>query len=188
MNGVKVSTTLEYDYKEEHRKHGLIYSGLYNATSSVNNLNQFIQAEKITKDINPIYGSIQKLHARDSDLVTLCEDKILKILSQKDALYNADGNTNLVATERVLGQAVPFVGEYGISTNPESFASESYRSYFTDRVRGVVLRLSMDGLTPISDTGMKDWFRDNLKEIGDGGKLIGSYDNRNDEYVLKLQF
>jgi hypothetical protein len=69
MNGVKVSTTLEYDYKEEHRKYGLIYSGLYNAISGVNNLNQFIQAEKITKDINPIYGSIQKLHARDADLV-----------------------------------------------------------------------------------------------------------------------
>jgi hypothetical protein len=46
----------------------------------------------------------------------------------------------------------------------------------------------MDGLTPISDAGMKDWFRDNLKEIVDDGKLIGSYDDRNDEYVLKLQF
>jgi hypothetical protein len=187
MNGVKVSTTLEYDYKEEHRKYGLIYSGLYNAISGVNNLNQFIQAEKITKDINPIYGSIQKLHARDADLLTLCEDKILKILSQKDALYNADGNINLTATERVLGQAIPFAGEYGISTNPESFASESYRAYFADRVRGAVLRLSMDGLTPISDAGMKDWFRDNLKLVNDG-RIIGSYDDRNDEYVLKLEF
>jgi hypothetical protein len=186
-NGVKVSTTLEYDYKEEHRKYGLIYSGLYNAISGVNNLNQFIQAEKITKDINPIYGSIQKLHARDADLVTLCEDKVLKILSQKDALYNADGNINLTATERVLGQAIPFAGEYGISTNPESFASESYRAYFADRVRGAVLRLSMDGLTPISDAGMKDWFRDNLKLVN-GGRIIGSYDDRNDEYVLKLEF
>jgi hypothetical protein len=186
-NGVKVSTTLEYDYKEEHRKYGLIYSGLYNATSGVNNLNQFIQAEKITKDINPIYGSIQKLHARDADLVTLCEDKILKILSQKDALYNADGNINLTATERVLGQAIPFTGEYGISTNPESFASENYRAYFADRARGAVLRLSMDGLTPISDAGMGDWFRDNLKLV-DGGRIIGSYDDRNDEYVLKLEF
>jgi hypothetical protein len=185
LNGVKASTTLEYGYKEEHRKYGLIYSGLYNAISGLNNLNQFIQAEKITKDINPIYGSIQKLHARDGDLVTLCEDKILKILSQKDALYNADGNVNLTATEGVLGQAIPFAGEYGISTNPESFASESYRVYFTDKIRGAVLRLSMDGLTPISDAGMKDWFRDNLKLAN---RVIGSYDDRNDEYVLKLDY
>ena len=30
---------------------GLIFSGLYNSTSGVNNLNQFIQAENITKDL-----------------------------------------------------------------------------------------------------------------------------------------
>ena len=162
LNGVKASTTLEEGYNEEHRQYGLIYSGIYNGRAGVNNLNQFIMAERITKDINPIYGSIQKLHSRDTDLVALCEDKILRILANKDALFNADGNMQLTATENVLGQTVPFVGEFGISTNPESFASESYRAYFTDRVRGAVMRLSKDGLTPISMHGMKDWFRDNL--------------------------
>ena len=185
LNGVKASTVLEdVEYKEERRKYGLIYSGLYNSISGVNNLNQFIQAEKITKDINPIYGSIQKLHARDTDLVTLCEDKILRILANKDAVYEADGNSQLTATSRVLGQAIPFVGEFGISKNPESFASEAYRSYFTDKQRGAVMRLSKDGLTPISMHGMKDWFRDNLKL---SNKLIGSYDDRNDEYNITLK-
>jgi hypothetical protein len=149
----------------------------------VNNLNQFIAAEKITKDINPIYGSIQKLHSRDSDLVTLCEDKCLRILANKDAVYNADGNTNLTATANVLGQTIPFSGEFGISKNPESFASESYRVYFTDKVRGAVVRLSKDGLTPISMYGMKDWFKDNLKL---SSKLIGSYDDKKEEYNITL--
>ena len=162
-NGVKASTTVSFPSDgEEHRKHGLIFSGLYNSTSGVNSLNQFIAAEKITKDINPIYGSIQKLHSRDTDLVTLCEDKVLKILANKDAVFNADGNPQLTANQNVLGQTVPFIGEYGISKNPESFASEAYRAYFTDRVRGKVMRLSKDGLTAISDHGMKDWFKDNL--------------------------
>ena len=182
-NGVKASTTLEYDYKEEHRKYGLIYSGLYNSVSGVNNLNQFIAGEKITKDINPIYGSIQKLHSRNSDLVTLCEDKVLKILANKDAIFNADGNTNLTATESVLGQTIPFSGEFGISTNPESFASENYRAYFSDKIRGKIMRLSMDGLTPISDVGMKDWFKDNLKI---SNLVIGSYDDKKDEYNITL--
>jgi hypothetical protein len=161
-NGVKASTTLDKELREEHRKHGLIYSGIYNSNSGVNNLNQFIMAEKITKDLPPSYGSIQKLYSRNSDLVTFCEDRVIQIFADKDALYNADGDINLVSSNAVLGQAQPFSGEYGISTNPESFASEAYRAYFTDRVRGAVLRLSMDGLTAISDHGMKDWFRDNL--------------------------
>ena len=183
INGVKASTTLNEEYKLERRKSGLIYSGLYNSTSGINNLNQFIQAEKITKDLNPSYGSIQKLHTRDSNLVALCEDKILKILANKDAVFNADGNTQLTATENVLGQTIPFVGEYGISKNPESFASESYRAYFSDKVRGAIMRLSADGLTPISNHGMKSWFRDNLKI---SSKIIGSYDDRKDEYNVTL--
>ena len=163
-NGARVSTVLEdeEDYKSDHRKSGLIYSGVYNGISGVNNLNQFIAAEKITKDLNPTYGSIQKLHSRDSDLIALCEDKVVQILADKDAVFEADGNPQLIATNRVLGQSRPFAGEYGISNNPESFASESYRAYFTDRVRGAVMRLSKDGLTPISEHGMKDWFKDNL--------------------------
>ena len=183
-NGVKVSTTLDEGHGQENRTSGLIYSGIYNSNSSINNLNQFIAAEKITKDINPIYGSIQKLHTRDSDLVTLCEDKCLRILVQKDALFNADGNAQLLAREGVLGQTIPFSGEFGISKNPESFASESYRVYFTDKVRGTVMRLSKDGLTPISMHGMKDWFRDNLKL---SNKLIGSYDDKKDEYNITLE-
>ena len=185
-NGVKVSTTLEYEYEEEHRKYGLIYSGIYNSVSGVNNLNQFVAAESITKDINPIYGSIQKLHSgwgQGGDLIALCEDRVLKILADKDALFNADGNTNVTATNRVLGQAVAYSGDYGISTNPESFASEAYRAYFTDRVRGTVMRLSMDGLTPISNHGMKDWFRDNLKL---NNTAFGSYDDKKEEYNLTL--
>ena len=181
--GAKASSTINELYEEEHRKYGLIYSGLYNSTSGVNNLNQFIQAEKITKDVNPIYGSIQKLHARDTDLIALCEDKILKILSNKDAVFNADNNPQLTATDKVLGQTIPFVGEFGISNNPESFASESYRAYFTDKVRGSVMRLSMDGLTPISMHGMKDWFKDNLKL---NNTLFGSYDDKKNEYNLIL--
>ena len=185
-NGVKASTTLSENYKQERRKYSLIYSGIYNSTSGVNSLNQFVAAEKITKEINPTYGSIQKLKAGwggSGDLIALCEDRILKILANKDALFNADGDTNVTATNRVLGTATPYSGEYGISTNPESFASESYRAYFTDKVRGSVMRLSRDGLTAISDAGMKDWFRDNLK-LND--KLVGSYDDKKDEYNLSL--
>ena len=182
-NGPIASTTLEEPYLEERRTSGLIYSGIYNSKSGINNLNQFIQAEKITKDLNPTYGSIQKLHTRNTDLLTLCEDKILKVLANKDALYNADGNMNLTATANVLGQTIPISGEFGISKNPESFASESYRAYFTDKTRGTVLRMSQDGLTPISNVGMKDWFGDNLRNAK---RIIGSVDDEKSLYNITL--
>jgi len=125
------------------------------------------------------------LYARDRDLVTLCEDKILKIFVDRDVLYNADGNQQLLATNNVLGSVQPFSGNYGISKNPESFAAESFRAYFTDKQRGAVLRLSMDGLTAISDAGMSDFFRDNLR---DGQLLYGSYDAYKKDYNLTINY
>ena len=182
-NGPKVSAEFEGEYKQETVPNRLIFSGIYNSKNSVNRTNEFIAAEGITKDINPTYGSIQKLYTRNSDLVTFCEDKVLRILANKDALFNADGNVNLTASSNVLGQAIPFAGSFGISKNPESFAYEKYRAYFTDKQRGAVLRLSMDGLTPISEYGMSNYFRDNLKNTT---KVLGSYDAYNKEYNVVL--
>ena len=182
-NGARASSTLQEQYKKERRKSGLIYSGLYNDTGGINNLNQFIMAEKITKDLNPTYGSIQKLFSRRISLIAFCEDRVIGITANKNALYNADGNPQLVASDAVLGDANPFVGDYGISKNPESFAKDSYRAYFTDKQRGAVLRLSMDGLTPISDAGMHDWFKDEFKD-DTHINIIGSYDTYKNDYNL----
>jgi hypothetical protein len=186
--GVKVSTVLDEPYAEEHRGSGLIWSGLYNSTSGVNELNQFIQGLKISKDLNPIYGTIQKLSSRGGgatgDLLVLCEDKCFKVLADKDALYNADGNTNLTSTNRVLGQAIPFAGDFGISKNPESFASFGFRSYFTDKARGSVLRLSMDGLTELNEKGMSRYFQEKLK--AHTGPIIGAYDEDVSSYNVAV--
>ena len=184
-NGPKVSAEFDGEYKQETVSNRLTFSGIYNSTSSINRTNEFIIAENITKDLNPTYGSIQKLYTRNSDLVVFCEDKVLRILANKDALFNADGNPQLTATDRVLGQSIPFAGDYGISKNPESFAYEKYRAYFTDKQRGAVLRLSMDGLTPISEYGMSNYFRDNFKLAN---KIIGSYDAYNKEYNVTISF
>ena len=172
-NGVKASAVLDEPYQQETRSNGLIFSQIFNSTSGVNGLNQFIQAEGITKDVNPEYGSIQKLYARDTDLITLCENKAMKILASKDALFNADGSSNVTSNRAVLGQTITYQGEYGIGTNPESFAEFGFRMYFVDSNRGTVIRLSNDGITPVSDYGMHGFFQDNLSI---NKKIIGSWD------------
>lgn len=163
-NQVRVSVVVEDGFKEKTNKSGLIFSGIFNSRNGVNRLNEFNTGEAITKELNREYGSIQKLYGRDNDLIAFTEDKVIKILANKDALYNADGNINLTATNAVLGQAIPFAGEFGISKNPESFANYGYQIYFTDKARNAVLRLSLDGLTVISNYSMSDYFRDKFNQ------------------------
>ena len=183
--GTKANAVLDLPYTEERLSNNLIFSGIFNSTSGVNQLNQFIQAEAITKSLDPQSGPIQKLFARETDLLAFCEDKVVKILADKDALYNADGNSQLTASNNVLGQAIipSSFGMFGIGKHPESFASYGYRAYFADGPKGKVLRLSADGVTPISNYGMDDFFQDNLPL---NNKIIGFYDNSNGTYNVSL--
>jgi len=180
--GVRVSTIFEDNYQEEVVSNGLIFSQIYNGKTNVNRLNQFIIAENITKQLNPDYGSVQLLHTRHNDIIAYCENKVVKILTNKDALFNADGNANITSNNAVLGQAIPYNSNFGISTNPESFAFYTHRSYFTDRKNGVVVRHSMDGMEAISDYGMKGFFRDALP--ANTGYMVGSYDIRKHQYNI----
>lgn len=180
-NGVRVNAKLDEPFKETRRGSSMTFGGIINNITNINNSNQFLTAEDIFKDLNPSYGTIQKLHTRNSDLIALCEDKVIKVLANKDALFEADGKPALTATPNVLGQAVPFAGEYGISKNPESFASYGFRAYFADKSRRAVLRLSADGLTVISDKGMRNYFSDKWDAFGNN-KIYGSFDERNEVY------
>ncbi len=182
--GVKASSVTEEQYKEVRKKSDIIYSGIYNSTSSVNRLNQFIQAERITKSINPAYGSIQLMQFRLGNLDVYLEDNVVKIFSDKDALFNADGSANVVSSSKVLGAVQPYAGDFGISKNPESYSRYGNRAYFSDKNRGVVLRLSGNGLEPISRYGLEDYFADKLAEAE---QVIGSYDEHKKEYNLTFK-
>ena len=104
------------------------------------------------------------------------------MLTNKDALFNADGNSNVTSTNNVIGQATPINGDYGISTNPESVTVTSDAIYWCDQARSQVLKLTGNAsIQVISDIGMKDYFNDNLKDLA---YVIGSYDDKKDEFNL----
>lgn len=168
------------------RKNAIIYSGIYNSRTGINETNQFSVAKDITKAVDPSYGSIQKLYAEDSNLIIFQEDKVSRALIDKDAIYSAEGGGTVTSANLVIGQIVPYAGEYGISTNPESFAVYGYRKYFTDKKRNAVLRLSRDGIEEISRYGMTDFFRDNLSSITESGNIVGGYDIHTKKYELSI--
>lgn len=153
--------------EQQNRINSLIYSGVYNSRTGINNTNQFSVGQDIVKSLNPANGSIQKLFAENTNMTIFQESKVSSALINKDAIYSAEGTPVQTTSNLVIGQIQPYLGEYGISTNPESFAYYGYQKYFADKDRGVVLRLSRDGITEISQYGMMDYFRDNLATLND---------------------
>ena len=152
----------EEEPQQDTRESSLIYSGVYNSRTEINQTNVFSIGEQITRSLDPHNGSIQKLYASDSNLIIFQENKVSQGLIDKDTTYMNEGGTQTLPPGIVIGQIVPYAGRYGIGTNPESFAFFGNRKYFVDPYRGTVMRLSIDGLTEISEYGMKDYFRDQL--------------------------
>ena len=164
----------------------IIYSGVVNSRTGVNQTNVFPSGQDITRTVDPSKGSIQKLYAEDTNLTIFQERKVNRALIDKDAIYTQEGLPVQTTSNVVIGAIQPYAGEFGIAKNPESFAVYGYRKYFTDAAQGSVLRLSRDGITEISNYGMYDFFRDQFG-ILEAGKAIGGYDIYNKAYVLALQ-
>lgn len=186
--GERVLAVSNADYKEADRFAGLTYSGLYSGTNNLNNLNEFNLGLANFKDCETSFGPIQYLHARKTDILVLQEDRITYVYAGKNILTDAVGGGLVTSVPEVLGEQIARIEEYGMSFNPESFASFGYDMYFTDTKRGAVLQLSgssaaNDVLNVISEQGMRSWFRDQFYAQLLTQKL-GGYDPYMQEYVL----
>tara|TARA_R100001082_G_scaffold100590_1_gene69794 strand:+ start:1875 stop:3215 length:1341 start_codon:yes stop_codon:yes gene_type:complete len=181
--GVKAHL-VDDEYTSRIRGNAMIHSGIFNAKTKINETNQFSIGESITKAVDIANGSIQKLYAEDTNLIIFQENKVSRAVIDKDVIYTQEGQPLTTASQLVIGQVQAFTGKYGISKNPESFAVYGNRKYFTDKNRGLVLRLSQDGITPISDSGMRTFFREGLNK---SHVAYGMYDEQKNKYIVSLQ-
>jgi hypothetical protein len=187
--GVK-AYLVEDDPKASFLSSSMIYSGIFNSRTGINNTNVFSIGEDITKSADPANGSIQKLYASDTNLNVFQELKVSRALIDKDAIYSAEGGGAVTASSLVIGVLQPYTGEYGISKNPESFAQYGYNMYFADKNKNVILELNRSGLNEISSFGMKNFFRTNLQSIDSSfseGYVTGGFDIHNKQYVVSLR-
>lgn len=186
--GNRVTSVSAQDYKRVDRFADITYSGMYNFESNVNKLNEFNLGLLNYKYLEVSFGPIYRMDGRETDVLTLQEDKISYVLAGKNLLSDSTGGGAISSVPEVLGTQIARVEKYGISFNPESYVQWGYYRYFTDVKRGAVLQLvgnsySTDQLRVVSEQGMRTWFRDNFIENFNTQKL-GGFDPYLNEYVL----
>jgi hypothetical protein len=116
----------------------------------------------------------------------LQEDKVSKVYVDRSLTYDGSGNSTVLNTQqRVLSEAVPYSGVYGIQDH-RSFTSIGNRRYWLDMARGVAIRLSNNGIEEISRYGMRGWFSNMCRTRMEAGELgaFGAYDIQNDLYMI----
>lgn len=165
------------------------FSDVYVPNTNINGLSRFYGDAFETYD--RVNGSIQKLAVRDNYLITFQELKtgyipILQSIIEDQGVGNA---ANVAISNKLLNKIRYFVGDYGIGLHPESFARYAGTMYFADPNRGFVLKLT-SGLETISMIGMDSYFTAKFSSIKTipNIKILGSYDPRNDEYILTFKY
>lgn len=186
--GNRVTSVAAQDYQEVDRFADITYSGIFNNESNVNKLNEFNLGLLNFKNCEQSFGPIYILDGRQTDVLTLQEDKVSYVLAGKNLLSDSAAGGAIASVPEVLGTQIARSEKYGISFNPESYVQWGYDRYFTDAKRGAVIQLkgdsySNDQLKVVSESGMRTWFRDLFKDSFQTQK-IGAFDPYMDEYVL----
>ena len=179
---------------ERRLESSVFFSEPFSSTASINGLSSFNLANIPYFDYNKDFGSIQSLMTINDDLLIFHENKVGRVLVGADIITTAKGDNIVSLSDKIIDNyATLYTGDYGCGLQPESIVKFGNKFYFVDIKRGVVLRLSTDGLTVISESGMRDYFRDlgEMYVINDPEEnslvsfnIVGGYDPKYDEYIV----
>ncbi len=168
------------------------YSGEFLVGSQINGITRFF-TERIygegAGETSSNYGAVNKLYQRDNYLICIQELKVGHIPIYASILENQDGVQNITISDEIFGK-IRYIqsGTWGMGGAKESFA---YRQdgtvYFVDTHNSIPVRDGYDGVRPIGGK-MTKFFRETIQTAYQAGrKIIGYYDNYNDEYVVSIE-
>ena len=163
--------------------------------TTINNINRFYEQNFDVYDRSR--GSIKKMfiEGRNQYIFQEFDVGVVTVLTQ--IVRDTAGNPLSAQSDKLLNKIVyPYIGQYGIGNVPESFAYGKHAKYFVDNNKGVVCRLSTDGITPISILyKMNNFFVEKLKTYKlheqPAGWLpftvYGAFDAYTNKYIIALQ-
>ncbi len=173
----------------------------YQADTSVNGTNRFFPENFDTYDRG--FGDIMRLHVRDRYMKVYQKLKVGNVPVLTQIVKDVAGNPLQANTDQLINKIQYYSGDYGIGDSPCSLAWDNFADYFVDDFRGVVCRLSQDGITPISIMyKTNSFFVKNLKAYRDSlnngiaptgqvykgnPTIYGAFDAFTNKYIVCLE-
>jgi hypothetical protein len=178
------------------------FSQSYQADTNINGTNRFYPDNFDTYDRG--FGDVIRLHVRDRYMKVYQQLKVGNVPILTQIVKDVTGNPLQANSDQLINKIQYYSGDYGIGDAGESLAWNNFADYFVDNYRGVVCRLSQDGITPISIiNSMNAFFASKLpayrKELNssevvpDGqiykGKpcIYGAFDAFTNKYIIVME-
>lgn len=175
----------------------------YLVDTNINQSNRFYTTDFDTIDRGK--GAIRKLKVRNRILRGWQDRYCFQMGIYAKFIQDSGGQNTLTTTDSIItsNNVQYYEGEYGVMNYPESIVHGKIQDYFADPIRGVLLRLSNDGIINLSElykgqytlksliTPYNKQFFINISGPGTiikiPSKILGAYDYFNEEYIPILQ-
>ena len=120
----------------------------YQADTSINGTNRFFFDNQDSYDRG--FGDIQRLHVRDRYMKVYQKLKVGNVPVLTQIVKDVVGNPLQANSDQLINKIQYYEGNFGIGDATASLAWDNFADYFVDDFRGVVCRLSQNGIQPLS--------------------------------------
>ena len=168
---------VDENIKEEYFPAMLRFSQSYIYGTNINNLNRFYPNNFEEADAS--FGDILRLKTRENFIRLFQRFKTGMIPIYRQIIVDNASSSQVALSERLLNKPNYYNGEYGIDKYGSSLVSTDYGDYFIDTDNKAIVRVSLDGITNVSDNNnLSVWANTNIKEDSFGLGCF-NYENRN---------
>jgi hypothetical protein len=168
---------VDENIKEEYFPAMLRFSQSYIYGTNINNISRFYPNNFEEADAS--FGDILRLKTRENFIRLFQRFKTGMIPIYRQIIIDNANSSQVALSERLLNKPNYYNGEYGIDKYGSSLVSTDYGDYFIDTNNRAIVRVSLDGITNISDTNnLSVWANENIKEDSYGYGCF-NYENRN---------
>ena len=179
------------------------FGGAYQVNTNINQINNFKYENFDEYDRS--FGDVIRLHVRDRYLKVYQKFKVGNVPILTQIVKDSANNPLQANTDQLINKIQYYSGDYGIGDAATSLAWNNFADYFVDNYRGVVCRLSQDGITPISITNSVNAFftaalpayRQDLNNgLGSNGSpatyignpcIYGVFDAYTNKYIIAME-
>jgi len=124
------------------------FSQSYQVSTNINGTNSFYFENFDEYDRS--FGDVMRLHVRDRYLKVYQKFKVGNVPILTQIIKDSANNPLQANTDKLINKIQYYEGNYGIGDASTSLAWNNFADYFVDNYRGVVCRLSQNGIEPIS--------------------------------------
>jgi hypothetical protein len=126
---------------------------------------------------------------RDDYLLAFQENRVARVPVEKDIITSPTTSGIVSLSTNVLNTPQYYSGDFGCGNNPESVLVRDGNAFFVDASRKKLVRLTTEGLSPISEEGVDNMFKSNLDAFTaeEGTRIVSGYDPEDNQYYVTLR-